>query len=148
MSDLHGNTANPEFTRVYNVPAPDFEGDCAEIGGYPFFADDTDREGAETRLEAKHREHEARKVCAGCPALIACALHGLEHEEYGVWGGLSETDRTSLGGRGHGVGGGQKITTVERALRRAGIGEQEIREIQERWRERSAQIDADEEEVA
>ncbi|MFB6696343.1 WhiB family transcriptional regulator [Streptomyces rubiginosohelvolus] len=46
-------------------------------------------------------EAEAKRVCAGCPALMACREWAIEsREDSGVWGGLSERDRYNLRRRG------------------------------------------------
>ncbi|MGW4040436.1 WhiB family transcriptional regulator [Streptomyces sp. NPDC004778] len=47
-------------------------------------------------------EREAKRVCAGCPALMACREWAIEsRENSGVWGGLSEHERASLRRRGY-----------------------------------------------
>ncbi|WP_328603446.1 WhiB family transcriptional regulator [Amycolatopsis sp. NBC_00345] len=39
-------------------------------------------------------EWQLRGACRGCPVLAQCRAHALTAQElYGVWGGLSETDR-------------------------------------------------------
>lgn len=40
----------------------------------------------------------AKGVCAGCPVLSACASYGME-EPYGVWGGLTEWERSDIRAR-------------------------------------------------
>ena len=36
----------------------------------------------------------AKAVCAACPVRLRCAVHAIAAgEEYGVWGGLAETER-------------------------------------------------------
>lgn len=43
------------------------------------------------------REGAAKAVCRTCPVLAACREHALAVQEpYGVWGGLSETERQEL----------------------------------------------------
>lgn len=43
------------------------------------------------------RETRAQAVCATCPVIKACRRHALSVQEpYGVWGGLTETDRAEL----------------------------------------------------
>lgn len=43
------------------------------------------------------REAAAKAVCARCPVLAVCRAHALAaHEPYGVWGGLSESEREVL----------------------------------------------------
>ncbi|WP_145692102.1 WhiB family transcriptional regulator [Rhodococcus rhodochrous] len=48
----------------------------------------------ETRDERTLRETEANRVCEHCPVLLRCRNHALtHHEQYGIWGGLTERDR-------------------------------------------------------
>ena len=43
------------------------------------------------------RESAAKAVCATCPVLAQCRAHALAtREPYGVWGGLSETEREDV----------------------------------------------------
>ncbi|MGV9271429.1 WhiB family transcriptional regulator [Kitasatospora sp. NPDC003701] len=43
------------------------------------------------------REEDAKRVCQGCPVRRQCLRHALEvREPYGVWGGLTETERAAL----------------------------------------------------
>jgi WhiB family redox-sensing transcriptional regulator len=40
--------------------------------------------------------HEAKKICQTCPLIQKCAEYALTHPEmaeYGVWGGMSESER-------------------------------------------------------
>ena len=47
-----------------------------------------------------NREAAAKAVCARCPVLMTCRAHALAtREPFGVWGGLSETDREEILGR-------------------------------------------------
>ena len=47
-----------------------------------------------------HTEQEAKEVCKACPLLLMCAQYAVEaNEPFGVWGGLSPTDRRALRGR-------------------------------------------------
>ena len=39
---------------------------------------------------------EAKKICAACPVLAECRAHAIPNEHYGVWGGLSESERNRL----------------------------------------------------
>jgi WhiB family redox-sensing transcriptional regulator len=36
----------------------------------------------------------AIKICGDCPVRLKCAEHGIRHERYGVWGGMTEGERT------------------------------------------------------
>lgn len=43
------------------------------------------------------REAAAKAICAGCPVKAECATHALAvREPYGVWGGLTESDRERI----------------------------------------------------
>ncbi|HEX7355058.1 MAG TPA: WhiB family transcriptional regulator [Mycobacteriales bacterium] len=43
------------------------------------------------------RERAALAVCATCPVLLQCRTYALRaREPYGVWGGLTETDRQDI----------------------------------------------------
>ena len=49
------------------------------------------------------REGAAKRVCANCPVLRECRNHALQTPElFGIWGGLSETDREIGFGRSFG----------------------------------------------
>lgn len=49
------------------------------------------------------REDAAKRVCATCPVLGECRNHALQTPElFGVWGGLTETDRETTFGRSFG----------------------------------------------
>jgi WhiB family redox-sensing transcriptional regulator len=53
-------------------------------------------EGERGRARAD-RETRAKQVCRRCPVLEQCRRHALMvHEPYGVWGGLSESERDDL----------------------------------------------------
>lgn len=59
--------------------------------GY-FFHPEGERGPARTR-----RETGAKAVCRSCPVLVQCRRHALTvHEPFGVWGGLSESEREAL----------------------------------------------------
>lgn len=43
------------------------------------------------------REQRAKEMCRQCPVIQECRSHALEvGEPYGVWGGLSESERDLL----------------------------------------------------
>ena len=53
--------------------------------------------------EREVREGAAKRVCASCPVLRECRNHALQTPElFGIWGGLSETDREIAFGRSFG----------------------------------------------
>ena len=84
---------------VRRLPAPVAEtwdwqlrGACREVDTVLFFHPDGERGSARARRQAA-----AKAVCADCPVLEACRRHALAvHEPYGVWGGMSEEERTRL----------------------------------------------------
>lgn len=65
---------------------------CRGMDSELFFRADQER-GA----ERADREARAKQVCRGCAVLAQCREHALATEEqFGVWGGLSETERAAL----------------------------------------------------
>lgn len=65
---------------------------CRGMDSDVFFHPDRER-GAERR----DREDRAKSVCRGCPVIEQCRDHALSaHEPYGIWGGLTVTERTQL----------------------------------------------------
>lgn len=50
------------------------------------------REG-ESRRELNRREAAAKAVCARCPVAAVCRQWAVDHNERGIWGGTSRTDR-------------------------------------------------------
>jgi WhiB family redox-sensing transcriptional regulator len=78
-------------------PASDFwewqlQGACRGLDTEAFFHPDNER--GPRRIA---REAAAKAVCAQCPVIRECAEHALRaREPYGVWGGLSETERDEI----------------------------------------------------
>lgn len=69
-------------------------GACRRVDQSVFFAPDTP---GEPRAERRRRLIAAKHVCAQCPVLELCREYALENqEEFGVWGGLSEAERSVL----------------------------------------------------
>ena len=69
-----------------------FEGACRDADETLFFHPEGERGPARARREAQ-----AKAVCFQCPALAACRQHALKvHEPYGIWGGLSESERAQM----------------------------------------------------
>ncbi len=57
-----------------------------------FFHPDGERGPARARREAR-----AKAICHTCPVLEMCREHALAvHEPYGIWGGLSESERETI----------------------------------------------------
>jgi WhiB family redox-sensing transcriptional regulator len=45
---------------------------------------------------AGESHHRAVAICRQCPVRRACLDYALDHNEYGVWGGTSETQRRQI----------------------------------------------------
>ncbi len=68
------------------------DGACRGMDVEIFFHPDGERGPARSG-----RESAAKAVCAGCPVIRECARHALRaREPYGIWGGLSESDRQDI----------------------------------------------------
>jgi WhiB family redox-sensing transcriptional regulator len=68
-------------------------GACRERSGTQFFHPDDDL----GRISRRLRETAAKRLCLTCPVRVECATHALNvGEEYGVWGGFTETERARL----------------------------------------------------
>jgi WhiB family redox-sensing transcriptional regulator len=68
------------------------DGACREGDGELFFHPYGEREPSRSR-----RERAAQAICAECPVLLECRAYALAaREAYGVWGGLTETDRVEI----------------------------------------------------
>ncbi|WP_081597718.1 WhiB family transcriptional regulator [Gordonia hirsuta] len=67
-------------------------GDCRGLDSAMFFHPDGERGPARIR-----RERQAKQICAACPVIDQCRSHALATDEtYGIWGGLTEHERTVL----------------------------------------------------
>lgn len=67
-------------------------GSCRGVDSAVFFHPDGERGRARTE-----RENRAKEICQQCPVLTQCRRHALAvAEPYGIWGGLSESERESL----------------------------------------------------
>jgi WhiB family redox-sensing transcriptional regulator len=84
-------------TRRLPVPVADIwdwqmRGACRGMDSAYFFHPEGERGSARVGREAR-----AKQVCQGCPVLEQCRRHALAVEEpYGVWGGLSESERDEI----------------------------------------------------
>lgn len=78
-------------------PAPDFwewqlQAACRGMDTEVFFHPDNERGPRRAAREAA-----AKAVCARCPVIRQCAEHALRvREPYGIWGGLSESERDDV----------------------------------------------------
>lgn len=71
---------------------------CRGVDSSVFFSPEGERGRARSE-----REQRAKLLCRDCPVLNMCREHALAvAEPFGVWGGLSETERQSLLERGIG----------------------------------------------
>jgi len=67
-------------------------GRCRGLDSDLFFHPDGDRGPSRSA-----RERAAQAICATCPVIAACADQALaSREPYGVWGGLTESDREEI----------------------------------------------------
>lgn len=52
---------------------------------------------SERKDERERREMRAKSICKVCPVNMECLEYALEiREPYGIWGGLTETERRSM----------------------------------------------------
>ena len=69
-----------------------YEGLCRTVNPGSFFSPE-----AERGMRRQRREERAKALCARCPVIEKCRAHALAvREPYGVWGGLSESERHQL----------------------------------------------------
>jgi WhiB family redox-sensing transcriptional regulator len=65
---------------------------CRELDTEMFFHPENERGPRRAAREAA-----AKAVCARCPVMAECAAHALRaREPYGIWGGLSESERDDV----------------------------------------------------
>lgn len=75
-------------------------------------------------------QQKALAICAGCPLQKSCLSYALDNEEYGVWGGTTESQRAALRGE-------NKLITPEQRIQAARIrdalitGTKKVRELAE-----------------
>ncbi|TQC41413.1 WhiB family transcriptional regulator [Rhodococcus sp. WS4] len=88
---------------------------CRGLESSVFFSPDAERGHARAR-----RESRARRICAACPVLSRCRDHALASgEPYGIWGGMTETDRRRHARR---LGRGERRPLTSRHPRPASAG--------------------------
>jgi WhiB family redox-sensing transcriptional regulator len=69
---------------------------CAETYPDMFFPDEP-REGVITVRATYEYENSAKKVCAECPYRAECLILAMKNPELvGIWGGLTELERSKL----------------------------------------------------
>ena len=64
---------------------------CAEVGGDHWFPD---KDVPESLGQGNIRI--AKSICGKCRHRIECAEWGLQHERFGIWGGVTELERRYL----------------------------------------------------
>ena len=64
---------------------------CAQVGGDLFFPD-KENEGKLVRLSIAS----AKSICRSCQHITECAEWGIHKERYGIWGGLTDSDRRRI----------------------------------------------------
>lgn len=66
---------------------------CRGSHSHLFFPPNT----AERKEERERREMRAKSICKVCPVNAECLAYALEiREPYGIWGGLTETERRGM----------------------------------------------------
>ncbi len=86
---------------IRRLPSPNAEawewqlmGACRGVDEELFFHPENERGAARSRREAA-----AKAVCRSCPVMVRCRQHAMSvREPYGIWGGLSETEREAMVG--------------------------------------------------
>ena len=67
---------------------------CRDADSRLFFHPENERSRSRSRTK---REDAAKQLCKGCAVRSACLHHALSvREPYGVWGGLTESERLRL----------------------------------------------------
>lgn len=92
------------MVNIKRLPSPiiesyewQWEGACMGADSAVFFSPE-----AERGMKRQRREEAAKALCATCPVIERCREHALAvHEPYGVWGGLTESERADILARQH-----------------------------------------------
>ena len=87
------------MTYIDHLPGPkadlwdwQLHGSCRGQDSATFFHPEGERGRARSLREAR-----AKAICRSCPVLMQCRSHALKvGEPYGVWGGLSESERNEI----------------------------------------------------
>lgn len=87
------------MVNIKRLPSPilesyewQWDGACMGVDSSVFFSPEAER-GA----KRQRREEAAKALCATCPVIEQCREHALRVQEpYGVWGGLTESERAKL----------------------------------------------------
>ena len=73
----------PDFLRLLIE-----QGLCATEDPDLFFPDHDERTAA-----FANQAEQAKQICFRCPIMSTCADYSLQYEEYGVWGGMTPSER-------------------------------------------------------
>lgn len=67
---------------------PNFDGtqSCAETSFEFFYGETSDTTSSRV----------AKRICGMCAFIVPCAEYGIEHEQFGVWGGLGPGERREI----------------------------------------------------
>lgn len=55
------------------------------------------KRGKAARQRLRDAEEEAKRICRPCPVRSACLQYALDHQEHGIWGGLTVDERAEIG---------------------------------------------------
>ena len=70
---------------------------CASVGGDFWFPERAAGDGPIRAINAQSEEVKiAISVCNGCAHKIECRQWGIEHENHGIWGGLTDNERRPI----------------------------------------------------
>ena len=74
---------------------------CANVPLATFFPEKK-RTGRRGGVDAGYKAAvaHAKHLCSTCPVLDDCRAHAIAHEQWGIWGGLTETEREAARRRG------------------------------------------------
>lgn len=85
--DANGNPKRREKIKTgEGIPSPQFDGLCkgkTDLFYRPY----------SSKAAARMMIVEVKAICARCPHLEPCREWGIHHEEFGVWGGMTEQER-------------------------------------------------------
>lgn len=103
-------------------------GACSGMGAEVFFPEIQETYGRRGRPPIVAAEKPALAVCAGCDVRADCLQWALEHEDYGVWGGMTAIQRRLLRERAGGRtrNGVERVAAQAARLLRSGATEDEV----------------------
>ena len=73
---------------------------CASVGGDFWYPEKVNSKGAMRTLSGTSFEVQmAKSICGSCIHKAECRQWGIEHENFGIWGGLTNNDRIRIRNR-------------------------------------------------